>query len=468
MAGRAGGENPLPFTSGTLTVTNNGFSNWGSSGAINAITVESTSDLTDMLRDTDGSLRVELVGTIDALNDIDMARIDLAKGDVVVIDVNGALPTTITGTIGTVLRVFDDTGVQIGIDDDSGFGEDPELIFNVPLFDDYYIGISAEGNSTYIGLDGTGAVNGAAIGGYEVIIHRNPTLIGSSGVNTISDEDGASYIVSLGGNDTVNGNDGYDTLAGGDDNDSLFGGNGRDQLYGEQGNDSLSGGNGQDVVSGGLGDDTLSGGELSDLLEGGVGNDSLSSGSGAHTDTLNGGDGNDILTGGLGRDRMFGGNGADSLRASDGDDTQNGDAGNDTLLGGNQNDSLLGGTENDFLAGGADNDRLNGGQGNDTLNGGAGIDAFVFNSVAEGLDLIQDFTLLTDDIDLAAIFAATGSVVTAANLAQFVQVTPSGAGADSFLGIDANGSVGGLSFTIVAQVVGVTPTQLFDFDNFLV
>ena len=59
-------------------------------------------------------------------------------------------------------------------------------------------------------------------------------------------------------------------------------------------------------------------------------------------------------------------------------------------------------------------------------------------------------------------------MVTALNLAQFVQVTPSGAGADSFLAIDADGAVGGLSFSIVAQVNAITPAQLFDFGNFVV
>ena len=203
--GRVGGENPLALTSGTLVVTEIGSSGWGGGGSINAITFESSNDLTDMLRDTDGSLRVELVGAIDTLPDLDLSRIDLNKGDVVVVDVNGALTG---GTIGTVLRVFDDSGVQIGFDDDAGFGEDPELIFNVPVFGDYYIGITAEGNSTYNALDGTGVVNGVAIGDFEVIVHRNPTQIGSSASNVFIGDATANYIVSLSGNDTVTGNGG--------------------------------------------------------------------------------------------------------------------------------------------------------------------------------------------------------------------------------------------------------------------
>ena len=109
-AGRVSGENPLALTADTLTVTDVGAGAWGSSGSINAIPAESSSDLSDMLRDTDGSMRVELVGSIDTLTDLDMVRIDLNKGDVVVVDVNGALPT---GTTGTVLRVFDDNGGRV-------------------------------------------------------------------------------------------------------------------------------------------------------------------------------------------------------------------------------------------------------------------------------------------------------------------------------------------------------------------
>ena len=183
---------------------------------------------------------------------------------------------------------------------------------------------------------------------------------------------------------------------------------------------------------------------------------------------------------------MFGGSGDDNLFAADANDTLNGDAGNDTmsggnnddlldggtgndaLSGGNSNDSLVGGVGDDSLGGNANNDVLAGGQGLDTLNGGLGVDSFDFNSLTDGLDLIEDMILGTDRIDLATIFAATGSVVTLANLAQFVQVTPAGAGGDSFLAVDADGFIGGSLFTTIALVNGVTPAQLFDIDNFLV
>lgn len=492
-AGRFSPEHPLANTAGTLTVTNLGVAFWASAAGINSVIVESTSDKTDNLRDEDRSLRVTYFGAIDDVLDVDMARIDLVKGEIVVIDVNG-----LEGN-GTVLRVFDDAGVQIGFDDDSGFGEDPELVFAAPTTNDYYVGISGEGNSAYNALTGAGAAAGA-VGNYDVIVHRNPTQIGSSLSNLFTGSDGDNYIISLAGNDTANGGLGQDTLAGGDDNDSLNGGDGRDVLYGEQGADTLDGGRGADVLVGGLGNDRLSGGTTTanDLLEGNAGDDTLLDGNGA--DTLSGGDGDDSLNGGAQDNRLDGGSGNDTLIAGPGADTLLGGLGNDslngadglnsfdagggadTVRGGAQADTIAGGSGNDSLsgldgadtiAGGADADTLIGGLGNDTLSGdlgndvltgSAGADIFDFNAVAEQTDTISDMVLGTDRIDLVGIFGA--GVVNAGNLSQFVQTSTSGI-SDSFLAVDANGLTGGLSFTIIAQVNGVTAAQLFDVNNFV-
>lgn len=479
LAGRTAPENPIATTAGTLTITDVGSNIWPSAGNVNSITFEDSSDETDMFREEDGSLRVTYAGNVAVSGDVDMGRIDLAKGDNVVIDVNGLTAN------GTVLRIFDDTGVQIGIDDDSGTGDDPELIFAAPNTDDFYIGISGDGNSTYNGLDGTGTLAGAT-GDFEVIIHRNPTQIGSGTANSLIGDATANYIVTLGGNDTVTGNDGRDTLAGGDDQDSLLGGDGNDMLYGEHGNDTLRGDRDSDVLSGGLGNDFLDGGSASDLLTGGDGNDRLLGGEGTSADTLQGDAGDDTLSGGVGADSLFGGDDLDSLSGENSNDVLDGGAGNDVLFGGRANDLLRGGSQddtllgdqnNDTLFGDAGNDSLDGGQGNDTLTGGAGndslnggiggIDVFDFNLTSEGIDIIQDFSLGFDRIDLSTIFASTASVVTPANLAQFIQVTPAGAGADSFLGVDADGPTGGLAFIIIAQVNAVTPAQMFDINNFL-
>jgi Ca2+-binding RTX toxin-like protein len=509
-AGRVSPENPLALSAGTLRVAASGPNFWPAAASINANIAESLNDETDMLRDEDRTIRAAYTGAIDSAFDVDIARMDLDKNDIVVIDVNG-----LDGN-GTVLRVFDDNGVQIGFDDDAGFGEDPELVFAVPNTDDYYIGISGEGNSAYVGLDGTGAVAGA-IGAFEVIVHRNPTLIGSALSNNIPGTAQDDYVVLGAGNDQSNGGFGFDTLAGGDDNDTLQGSDGSDVLYGEQGNDVLDGGPGRDVALGGIGNDRVNGGGgvFADLLDGGAGADTLNDGAG--NDTLFGGagndslfaggndnlllgeDGNDTLVAGSGADSMFGGAGDDSMRAGSGDNVLDGGLGNDTIRAGT-NDSITGGGGDDLLfagggtdtvSGGADADTLDGGDGadllagdagadlllggegadtlrggtgSDTLNGGNGADIFDFDATAEQTDVILGFQLGLDRIDLTGIFGA--GVVNAVNLAQFVQVTQAGL-VDSFLAVDANGVTGGLNFIIIAQVAALTPVQLFDANNFI-
>ena len=117
-----------------------------------------------------------------------------------------------------------------------------------------------------------------------------------------------------------------------------------------------------------------------DSFDGGGGNDNLFLGDG--DDLAHGATGNDRINGGVGRDRLFG------------------DSGNDWLLGGTQNDQLFGGSGTDILIGGAGRDAINGGTGSDQLTGNAGPDRFVF-AVGDGSDMITDFTLGVDKIDLA-------------------------------------------------------------------
>ncbi len=122
--------------------------------------------------------------------------------------------------------------------------------------------------------------------------------------------------------------------------DSFRGGNGNDTMFGRKGND---------VLYGDRGNDTLSGQEDADSLYGGIGNDSL--------------------YGGYGNDYIAGSNGSDNLSGQDGADK---------LDGGEQNDNILGG------------------RGADTLNGGLGADRFIYNSVAEGNDVVKSFA--ADDV----------------------------------------------------------------------
>jgi Ca2+-binding RTX toxin-like protein len=97
----------------------------------------------------------------------------------------------------------------------------------------------------------------------------------------------------------------------------------------------------------------------------------------------------------------------------DGGGTGTTGAGNDLLFGNSDNDTLNGGTGDDLLIGGLGDDIINGGIGKDVMNGGGGNDIFLFNSLNElGLgttrDVIADFTIGADKIDLSGIDAIAG------------------------------------------------------------
>ena len=238
------------------------------------------------------------------------------------------------------------------------------------------------------------------------------------------------------GNDLANtilGNSGANLLIGGAGDDTVRGGAGVDSLFGESGNDQLFGDAGIDYLVGGIGNDTLDGGTEADALYGEDGDDILIGGSDFATDILVGGAGNDIPRGnsGLGDyDRMDGGEGDDTYvvdtpddltfeAANGGTDTvyatitgagyylyanvENLVLGGDTPFGvGNELDNRITGSASaNWLLGGAGNDTLNGGAGNDVLFGEAGADTFVF-AQGTGADVLGDFTVGTDRIDLSA------------------------------------------------------------------
>ncbi len=92
------------------------------------------------------------------------------------------------------------------------------------------------------------------------------------------------------------------------------------------------------------------------------------------TESITGTSGNDYLEGSNGDDFIIGLAGDDRLRGLAGDDTLSGRKGNDFMTSGNGDDILMGG------------------KGDDILTGWSGADRFVFNSKAEGIDRITDFS----------------------------------------------------------------------------
>ncbi|MEO0999547.1 MAG: calcium-binding protein [Pseudomonadota bacterium] len=175
-------------------------------------------------------------------------------------------------------------------------------------------------------------------------------------------------------------------------------------IHGRGGDDRLTGTVGADRIDGGAGSDEIRGAGGHDLLRGGGGADRLWLGDGGGraeggvgADGLFGGAGRDALAGGAGRDLLLGGRGADDL---------SGGAGRDRLAGEGGRDALSGGAGADLLKGGAGADRLDGGAGNDRLIGGAGADRFVFRADEAGRDVIRDFEIGLDALEIAGLETA--------------------------------------------------------------
>ncbi|NVJ70473.1 MAG: hypothetical protein HWE08_08980 [Alphaproteobacteria bacterium] len=241
----------------------------------------------------------------------------------------------------------------------------------------------------------------------------NDHLIGNDFANQLSGGGRADTLEGRAGDDILDGGRHDDILWGGDGNDYLIGGSGYDTLHGDAGNDTLEAGTGRDTgrLEGGDGDDLLITTNRG-YLDGGDGNDTAQ-----FQETLRGisvnlatgvfGTENDTVLnvenviGTRSSDALTGGEGDNLLAGSGGWDTLEGAAGADTLEGGAGKDLLSGGAGADVLSGGAHQDTLDGGAGDDTLTGGSEADVFVF-AAGSGNDVVTDFTLKWDELDLSA------------------------------------------------------------------
>lgn len=244
------------------------------------------------------------------------------------------------------------------------------------------------------------------------------------------------------------------TVQGTAGNDTLLGSAASEIFYGGAGNDTINGGAGGDILVGGAGIDKLTGGTGADTFRFAAQSDSYRNATTSFDDIITDFDvtQDKIDLAGLGFTGLGNGRGGTlqvSYSASsdrtyikdyDADASGNrfelilsgnlvstltasnfifnrvitGTSGSDLLLGSDSADTLLGLAGNDNLSGGAGNDKLDGGAGMDTLTGGAGADTFVFSNRLDSYrnyntgganlgDLITDFDITADKIDLSAI-----------------------------------------------------------------
>ncbi|WLH02720.1 retention module-containing protein [Pseudomonas beijingensis] len=251
------------------------------------------------------------------------------------------------------------------------------------------------------------------------------------GSYTASDNHGGSDSASVG----ISYQAGH-TLTGTSGDDVLLAGNGDDTLNAGDGNDILSAGSGNNTLHGGAGDDVLYSGTGNDLLDGGSGNDTASYAHATSAVTVNLGLLAAQNTLGAGTDTLAG---IENLVGSNF---------NDTLTGDGASNRINGGLGNDVLNGAGGDDVLIGGLGNNTLTGGSGADTFQWQAGNSGHDVITDFALGVDKLDLSQLLQ--GENGSAASLDDYLHFSVSGSGGSVVTSID------------VSAIAGATPNQTID------
>ena len=341
----------------------------------------------------------------------------------------------------------DGDGILDAVDPRTGFGDqgdtpapdtDGDGVADFRDLDSDNDGINdvIEGGNT--DADGDGRVNGSDSDGdgiADVVDLADGFGDDASGDTSDSNSDGVPDYLQPGSNNPAKGHgtSGNDVISGSEGNDIINGLSDKDTLDGGTGNDIVNGGSDLDFVVGGVGSDILNGGSSGDEIDAGGGNDIVNAGSG--NDVVYGRDGKDLMNGGSGNDLLFGGRGDDLLSGGSGDDTLYGQAGRNLLRGGNGNDWLIGGIADDLLF------------------GGQGDDVFRYEHANEFGDIILDFEIVRDRIDLSSIFNGNASLGS--------NVVAQGAGRNTMIMANA-----GSGMQLVAMLTDVNAITIDD-SNFI-
>jgi Ca2+-binding RTX toxin-like protein len=117
---------------------------------------------------------------------------------------------------------------------------------------------------------------------------------------------------------------------------------------------------------------------------------------------------------------------------------------------------LIGNALVNALTGNAGANRLTGGGGADRLTGGGGADIFVFAATADAGDVITDFAVGSDKLDVSALLRSVGYAGSDPFADGYLRAVPSASGSDILF--DANGGADG--FVTLAQLSGVSAASL--------
>jgi 5'-nucleotidase / UDP-sugar diphosphatase len=116
-------------------------------------------------------------------------------------------------------------------------------------------------------------------------------------------------------------------------------------------------------------------------------------------------------------------------------------------------------TGRDTLVGDANDNIITGGLGSDTLTGGAGGDTFVYNSLREIGDTINDFTPYADKLSLATLLTSVGAPSGAPAITNgFIKIVDTIGGVAIQLDVDGNAGRG--AGRTIATLRGLTAAQI--------
>ena len=175
-----------------------------------------------------------------------------------------------------------------------------------------------------------------------------------------------------------------------------------------------------------------------------------------------------LLEATVGNDAIYGLNNDDLLFGHGGDDYIVGNGGNDIIYGddliipildGNPNipgnDILIGGEGDDFISGRAGNDILIGGMGLDTLSGGADADIFVFDSNDGFADVVIDFEIGLDKLDVTMLIASSNTPPVFESTIALQQI-----GLDTIVSVRTLNLLGQEEFVQIASLSNTVTTNL--------